>query len=109
MTTYRRRREAPALAEAFERLVRRHRSEIFRIVFRLARNREDAEDLTQITPSLGAGHNPNVRADMVLLETSNGGAVFSVGSISWFGSLSHNDYSNNVSKVTENVLRKFIK
>jgi N,N-dimethylformamidase len=67
------------------------------------------EDLTQITPSLGAGHNPNVRADMVLLETANGGAVFSVGSISWFGSLSHNDYSNNVSKVTENVLRKFIK
>ena len=37
------------MAEAFERLVRRHRSEIFRAVFRLARNREDAEDLTQIT------------------------------------------------------------
>ena len=37
------------MAEAFERLVRRHRSEIFRTVFRLARNREDAEDLTQIT------------------------------------------------------------
>jgi RNA polymerase sigma factor (sigma-70 family) len=37
------------LAEAFERLVRRHRSEIFRTVFRLSRNREDAEDLTQIT------------------------------------------------------------
>src|SRR5207247_9911773 len=49
VTTDRRRREAPALAEAFERLVRRHRSEIFRAVFRLARNREDAEDLTQIT------------------------------------------------------------
>jgi RNA polymerase sigma-70 factor (ECF subfamily) len=44
-----RRRETPALAEAFERLVRRHRSEIFRTVFRLSRNREDAEDLTQIT------------------------------------------------------------
>jgi RNA polymerase sigma factor (sigma-70 family) len=37
------------LAEAFERLVRRHRSEIFRTVFRLSRNREEAEDLTQIT------------------------------------------------------------
>ena len=49
MTTDRRRPQAPALAEAFERLVRRHRSEIFRTVFRLARNREDAEDLTQIT------------------------------------------------------------
>ena len=37
------------MAEAFERLVRRHRSEIFRTVLRLSRNREDAEDLTQIT------------------------------------------------------------
>jgi RNA polymerase sigma factor (sigma-70 family) len=49
VVTTTRRREAPALAEAFERLVRRHRSEIFRTVFRLSRNREDAEDLTQIT------------------------------------------------------------
>jgi RNA polymerase sigma factor (sigma-70 family) len=47
--TPRRRRETPALAEVFERLVRRHRSEIFRAVLRLSRNREDAEDLTQIT------------------------------------------------------------
>ncbi len=67
------------------------------------------EDLTQITPSLEGGKHPYVRADMVLLKNSNGGAVFSVGSISWFGSLSHNGYSNNVSKVMENVLRDFMK
>jgi N,N-dimethylformamidase len=47
------------------------------------------------------------RADMVLLEAKNGGAVFSVGSISWCGSLSQDNYDNNVSRVTENVLRRF--
>ena len=38
----------------------------------------------------------------------NGGAVFSTGSIAWCGSLSHNDYDNNVSRITENVLRRFV-
>ena len=51
--------------------------------------------------------NPNLRSDMVYFETSNGGAVFSVGSINWMGSLSHNGYDNNVSRITENVLRRF--
>ena len=44
---------------------------------------------------------------MVYFETPNDGAVFSVGSINWQGSLSHNDYDNNVSRITENVLREF--
>ena len=44
---------------------------------------------------------------MVFFERPNGGAVFSVGSITWCGSLSHNDYDNNVSRITENVLRRF--
>jgi N,N-dimethylformamidase len=47
------------------------------------------------------------RADMVLLEAPNGGAVFSAGSISWCGALSHNDYDNNVSRITHNVLTRF--
>jgi N,N-dimethylformamidase len=45
---------------------------------------------------------------MVYFETPNDGAVFSVGSICWCGSLSHNQYDNNVSRITENVLRKFL-
>jgi N,N-dimethylformamidase len=49
-----------------------------------------------------------VRADMVYFEGPNGGAVFSTGSISWCGSLSHNGYDNNVSRITENVLRNFL-
>ncbi|MBM7417371.1 MULTISPECIES: N,N-dimethylformamidase beta subunit family domain-containing protein [Nocardiaceae] len=48
-----------------------------------------------------------IRADMVFIEYPNGGAVFGVGSISWCGSLSHNNYDNNVSRVTENVFRGF--
>lgn len=52
------------------------------------------------------GHR-KVRADMVYFETPNGGGVFSVGSIGWFGSLSYNDYDNNVSRITGNVLRRF--
>ena len=37
-----------------------------------------------------------------------GGAVFSAGSVTWTGSLSHNGYNNNVSRITENVLRRFL-
>jgi len=51
--------------------------------------------------------NPDVRADMTYVAGSNGSAVFSVGSINWCGSLSHNGYDNSVSRVTENVIRLF--
>ena len=44
---------------------------------------------------------------MVLIEYPNGGAVFSVGSITWCGCLSYNSYDNNVSRVTENVFDGF--
>jgi N,N-dimethylformamidase len=47
------------------------------------------------------------RADIAYLEYPNGGAVFSAGSICWRGSLSANDYAGTVSRVTENVLRRF--
>lgn len=48
-----------------------------------------------------------VRADMTFFETPSGGAVFSTGSISWGGSLFHNHYKNNVSRITLNVLKRF--
>ena len=51
--------------------------------------------------------NPAVRGDMVFFETPNDGAVFAVGSITWFGSLSHNGYDNPVSRITDNVVRAF--
>ena len=55
----------------------------------------------------GGSVNPRVRADMTFMEYPNGGAVFSVGSISWDGCLSYNGYDNNVSRITENVLNRF--
>jgi N,N-dimethylformamidase len=56
------------------------------------------------TPELD--HEP--RADMVFFETANGGAVFSTGSIGWCAALSYGDYDNNVSRITGNVLRRFL-
>ncbi|MEV0973321.1 N,N-dimethylformamidase beta subunit family domain-containing protein [Microtetraspora glauca] len=50
---------------------------------------------------------PLVRADIVVFTTKNGGAQFSTSSMAWCGSLSHNGYDNNVSRMTANVLRRF--
>jgi N,N-dimethylformamidase len=55
----------------------------------------------------GGTVNPLVRADMVFFEGPQGGAVFSVGSISWCAALSANGYDNDVSRITGNVLRRF--
>ncbi len=55
----------------------------------------------------GGTVDPRVHADLVFFEYPNDGAVFSTGSIAWCGALSHNDYDNNVSRITANVLRAF--
>ena len=51
---------------------------------------------------------PAVRADMVFYEHPGGGAVFSTGSIAYVGSLAHERYTNNISRLTLNVLRRFL-
>jgi N,N-dimethylformamidase len=66
------------------------------------------EDVDGVTPLLDALHNPDVRADITFFETAAGGAVFSVGSIAWIGSLSWNQFDNNVAAITRNVLRSFL-
>ncbi len=65
------------------------------------------EEVTSTFPNTDGTQNPRVRAELVFFETPNGGAVFSTGSIAWAGSLSHNGFQNNVSRITENVLRRF--
>lgn len=62
----------------------------------------------EFTASMPHGKDPAVRADMTFFETPTGGAVFSTGSIAWSGSLCHNAYDNNVAKITENVLKRFL-
>jgi N,N-dimethylformamidase len=51
---------------------------------------------------------PDVRADLVFFETPNGGAVFSTGSIAWASSLAGNNYDNDISRITRNVVRRFL-
>jgi N,N-dimethylformamidase len=63
--------------------------------------------LTHVATWPGDPPDKLIRADMVFFETPNGGAVFSVGSITFCGSLSHNGYRNSISRITENVLRRF--
>ena len=48
------------------------------------------------------------RADIALIASPGGAAVFAAGSVTWTGSLSHNGYDNNVARVTGNVLRRFL-
>jgi N,N-dimethylformamidase len=44
---------------------------------------------------------------MIYFDCPGGGAVFSVGSITFCGSLSHDNYDNNISRIMENVIRRF--
>jgi N,N-dimethylformamidase len=65
------------------------------------------EEVESSDSKQGGSVSPFVRGDMVFFELAHGGAVFSASSIAWCGSLSHNDYDNAVSRITENVLRRF--
>ncbi|HVW70217.1 MAG TPA: N,N-dimethylformamidase beta subunit family domain-containing protein, partial [Steroidobacteraceae bacterium] len=65
------------------------------------------EGLPATLPYQGGLTNQNVRADMVFYETPAGGAVFSVGSISFCSALSYDGYRNDISRLLENVVRAF--
>lgn len=52
-------------------------------------------------------HHPRVRSDIAFHETPNGGASFAFSSIAFCGSLSHNNYDNNISRLVGNVLDRF--
>ena len=66
------------------------------------------EEILINAPGLCNGESDLVRADMIFFETPSGGAVFATSSIAWAGSLSHNNYQNNVSRITGNVLNRFL-
>lgn len=66
------------------------------------------EELLAGFPGLDAIENDRCRAELVFFETPSGGAVFSTGSIAWASALSHNHYDNNVSRLTRNVLKRFL-
>ena len=66
-----------------------------------------SEDILTSDSLQGGTVSPLVRADLVFYERPNGGAVFSTGSIAWCGALLDDDGENDVSRITENVLRRF--
>jgi N,N-dimethylformamidase len=66
------------------------------------------EELTHTHDAITGETCPHVHCDMVFYETLNGGAVFSTSSIAWAGALAHQDYDNNVSRITRNVIERFL-
>jgi N,N-dimethylformamidase len=65
------------------------------------------EMLSHISTVTGETPARMLRADMTYVELPRGGAVFAVGSITFCGSLSHDRYDNNVSRILRNVLDRF--
>ncbi|MBM9467960.1 N,N-dimethylformamidase beta subunit family domain-containing protein [Nakamurella leprariae] len=55
----------------------------------------------------GGDVDPEVHSDIVYFETSQGGAVFAAGSIAYSGALLENNSNNGISRMTENVVRRF--
>ena len=67
------------------------------------------EHLTHLTTVPGEPLKSLLRADMVYFENSNGGKVFSTGSITFCGSLPYNNFKNNISTLLGNILNNFSK
>lgn len=65
------------------------------------------EEVTTSDSKQGGTVSPSVRADVVFSPRPGGGAVFATGSIAWCGALSADGYNTDVSRITENVLRRF--
>ena len=65
------------------------------------------EQLTHITTIPGETHKQLIRADMTYFDCPGGGEVFSVGSITFCGSLPVNGFDNDVSRILDNVIRRF--
>ncbi|SNB78804.1 N,N-dimethylformamidase [Arboricoccus pini] len=59
-------------------------------------------------PGIDGTQHPRVRADLAFHETPNGGACFAFSSIAYCGSLPWNEGRNNISRLTKNVLDRFM-
>ena len=67
------------------------------------------ELLTHVSTVTGETPEQLIRADMAYYDTPGGGEVFSSGSITFCGSLPHNNFDNNISKLLSNVVRRFLR
>ena len=66
------------------------------------------EILSHVATRSGKPVSELIRSDIVIFETAKGGCVFSVGSITYCGSLPWNNFDNNISRMTANVLNRFL-
>jgi N,N-dimethylformamidase len=66
------------------------------------------EEVNLMDNKQGGTTHPLVKADLACVKYPKGGGVFSTGSISWCGSLSYNNYDNNVSRLMSNTLNRFL-
>jgi N,N-dimethylformamidase len=60
-----------------------------------------------LVPALFGAVRPDYHADLVLVMRGPG-AAFSVSSMAWCGSLGEADYDNDISRITLNVLQRFL-
>jgi N,N-dimethylformamidase len=67
------------------------------------------ELLSHVNTVTGEAPRDLIRAEIVYFDTVKGGAVFATGSITFCGSLSHNGYDNDVSRMLRNVVARFTK
>ena len=66
------------------------------------------EQLTHVATWSGERPGELIRADLTFFEAPNDGAVFSVGSITFCGSLGHDNADNNISRLLGNVIARFL-
>jgi N,N-dimethylformamidase len=69
---------------------------------------EARENFNMTSRILGGARNPKVHSDIVIVPRENGGAVFSTGSISFSGSLSHEGWDNDIARLLGNVFDRFV-
>eukprot|EP01037_Dinobryon_pediforme_P002080 gene2080-2117_t len=65
------------------------------------------ELLSHVNTVTGEAPRDLIRAEIIYFDTTKGGAVFATGSITFCGSLSHNGYDNQMSRMLGNVVRRF--
>ena len=66
------------------------------------------EMLTHVTNWAKESTEDLIRADMIYYKALGGGQIFSTGSITYCGSLPWNGGDNNISRLTMNVLKRFL-
>ena len=66
------------------------------------------ELLSHVNTVTGERREDLIRAEIIYFDTDQGGAVFATGSITFCGSLPHNGFQNGVSRMLDNVVRRWV-